>query len=107
MLSIIIYIITFIAFRYAYKKHKLGCKVAVMEMNFNKFNTLAVILLFTVLELACIIALIFDIMFDTKHNIEITLFALNTIVLCYYVIMNKSNICFYLRQLKKITGKKK
>ena len=107
MLSFIIYIITFIALRYAYKKHKLGCKVAVMEMNFNKFNTLAVILLFTILELACIIALIFDLVFDTEHKIEITLFTLNTIVLCYYVVMNKTNICFYLRQLKKITGKKK
>lgn len=109
MILYIVYIITFIVLYYCYKKHKLGYKGAIMEMNSNKFNILAVVLLLSILEVVCVVTLIFDILLDFKLNVnlDIWLLMLNTVFLFYYVIENKSNILFYLRSLKKFRGKKK
>ena len=109
MILHIAYIITFIVLYYCYKKHKLGYKGAIMEMNSNKFNILAVVLLLSILEVVCVVTLIFDIVLDFKLNINLDIWVLmlNTNFLVYYVVMNKCNILFYLRSLKKIRGKKK
>lgn len=103
------YIITVIVLYNCYKKHKLGHKGAIMEMNSERFNILAVVLLLSILEVVCVVTLIFDVILDFKLNInlDIWILMLNTIFLVYYVVMNKSNILFYLRSLKKIRGKKK
>lgn len=103
------YIITAIILYNCYKKHKLGYKGAIMEMNSERFNILAVVLLLSILEVVCVVTLIFDIVLDFKLNINLDIWVLmlNTIFLVYYVVMNKSNILFYLRSLKKIRGKKK
>lgn len=105
MLSLIIYIITFILLRIIFNKHKSQCKVLVMEMNFEKFNALAVIFLFFVLEIVCVVILFIDSVYDNNHKIELTTFALNSLALSYYVNKHKSNICYYYRQLKKFKGK--
>ena len=109
MILYIAYIITFIVLYYCYKKHKLGYKAAIMEINSNKFNILVVVLLLSILEIVCVITLIFDIVLDFKLNINLDIWVLmlNTVFLFYYVIENKTNILFYLRSLKKFRGKKK
>lgn len=103
------YIITVIILYNCYKKHKLGYKGAIMEMNSNRFNILAVVLLLSILEVVCVVTLIFDILLDFKLNVnlDIWILMLNTVFLFYYVIENKTNILFYLRSLKKFRGKKK
>lgn len=106
MSSIIVYVITLLALTYAFKQHKGGCKVAVMEMNYDKFNVLAVTFLFAILELACIICLVIDFIIDDYHSLEISLFVLNTVILLYYLTKHKSNLRYYYSQLKKI-GKNK
>lgn len=77
-----------------------------MKMNLNKFNVLTVTFLLAILELACIISLVIDLFIDDNHNVEISLVALNTIVLGYYLFKHKSNFRFYYCQLKKIGRKK-
>lgn len=77
-----------------------------MKMNLNKFNVLTVTFLLAILELACIISLVIDLFIDDNHNVEISLVALNTIILGYYLYKHKSNVRCYFCQLKKIGSKK-
>lgn len=106
MITLFVYLLTFAFLTYAFKKHKFNCKVAVMEMNFNKFNVLAVTFLLAILELACIICLVIDLFIDDNHSVEVSLVVLNTIILGYYLIKHKSNIRYYYSQLKKIGRRK-
>ena len=106
MITLFVYLITLAILTYGFKKHKFNCKVAVMEMNFRKFNVLAVTFLLAILELACIISLVIDLFIDNNYSVEVLLVALNTIVLGYYLIKHKSNIRYYYSQLKKIGRRK-
>ena len=106
MITLFVYLVTLAILTYGFKKHKFNCKVSVMEMNFRKFNVLAVTFLLAILELACIISLVIDLFIDDNHNVELSLIVLNSIILGYYLIKHKSNIRYYYVQLKKIGRKK-